>query len=146
MPGKVTGFAGPILERVAIGELNASYGHAVSTHDLGFFRSLWAPDAIWTHPYFDRLDGIDAIAQVVAGAFDTYPLLVYVSEVGALHVTEETAFGSVYVSELTGGVDGQRARVTGRYDDEYRRTSGGWLFARRDYSIFDVSPVPVRLQ
>jgi uncharacterized protein (TIGR02246 family) len=134
-------FSGPIEDRVAIGELNASYGHAVSSHDLDAFAALWIEDALWTHPQYGRLRGKPSVLTVVGSALGTYPLLVFMGHVGALRVDGDEARGSVYVDEVVGDQTGNASRVTGRYDDRYVRRDGRWLFAERHYNIYHLSDI-----
>lgn len=141
-------FEGAMADRVALGELNASYGHAVAQHDLDGFAALWAEDAVWTHPQYGALTGRSAIVEVVRAAFDAYPLLVFFGQLGQLIVDGDGARGTLYVNELAGNQTGEVGRVAGRYEDRYVRRNGRWLFAERHYHIYhwaetDAWPVSV---
>lgn len=128
-----------VADRLALIELNSSYAHAVSTHDLALFMSLWGDDATWTHPYFGTLEGTQAIKETVGQAMDAYPLLVFTCQLTSLEINGGGAKGTVFVSELTGKSDGTKERVTGRYDDTYVKAGETWCFQSREYAILDVS-------
>jgi hypothetical protein len=128
-------FSGPIEDRFALGELNASYGHAVSSHDLNALGRLWAEDGLWTHPQYGTLRGLPSIMTVLGAALNAYPLLVFMGHLGQLAVNGDEASGSVYVDEVVADMTGNASRVAGRYDDRYVRRDGRWLFAERHYRI-----------
>ncbi len=131
----LVGFAGPVEDRLAIHELNLAYGDAVTRHDLAVFRTLFADDAVWTHPEVGSRNGGDAIAGLIAEAFAAYPMVVLTSAPGALRVDGDRAEGRVFIEEVVTTADGGGYRCRGRYLDRYVRHGGRWLYARRDYAL-----------
>ena len=129
-------FTGALADRVAVQELNASYGDAVSRHDIDQFAALWSEDAKWFHPQMGQLTGRAAIIASCQKALDAHPMLVFMSAMGQLEVLGEEATGCVYVSELVTDANGDTFRVTGRYDDQYVKQGTTWLFRDRRYHIF----------
>ena len=127
-------FEGPLDDRVAIQELVASYGDAVSRHDIEDWGALWTADAVWRHPELGDLSGRSAIIASCADAMKRYPLLVFTVMLGAVRVQGDKAEGRAFTSELVTNADGVTYRVTGRYDDLYAKCDGRWLFAQRTFT------------
>ncbi|RME64541.1 MAG: nuclear transport factor 2 family protein [Alphaproteobacteria bacterium] len=128
------GFSGPLEDRVAIRELNAAYGDAVSRRDKDDFAATWASDAIWHLPWLDPVEGRDAIVSLWLEQIANYPFHNYSGMVGQLAVTGARASGRVWTSELVENIMGKSGRVTGRYDDDYVKGDGRWYFARRVFT------------
>jgi len=128
-------FEGPPEDRLAIQELVASYGDAVSRQDIDDWGALWVEDSLWRHPEVGDMVGRTEIIARCADAMRRYPLLVFMAMLGALKVQGDRAEGRAYSSELVTNAEGATYRVTGRYDDIYVRDSGRWLFAHRIFTI-----------
>jgi len=128
-------FEGPAEDRLAIRELVARYGDAVSRQDIADWGALWAEDSVWRHPEVGDMTGRAEIVARCADAMARYPLLVFMAMLGSLKVTGDRAEGRAYSSELVTNTEGVTYRVTGRYDDAYVRQGGHWLFARRAFTI-----------
>jgi ketosteroid isomerase-like protein len=128
-------FEGPLEDRLAIQELVASYGDAVSRQDIADWGALWAEDSLWRHPEVGDMMGRADIVARCADAMARYPLLVFLALLGALKVQGDRAEGRAYSTELVTNAEGATYRVTGRYDDIYVRQGERWLFARRIFTI-----------
>ena len=128
-------FAGPLKDRVAIHELVAAYGDAISRLNVEEFGTLWAEDAVWVHPQVGTREGRGAIMQMCADAMKNYSQLVFTGALAALEIRGDHAAGRNYTSELVTDLKGATVRVTGRYDDEYVRRGGRWLFKRREFNL-----------
>lgn len=127
-------FKGPVEDRLAIRELCARYGDAVHRHDRAAYAALWAEDGVWTHPELGAQVGREAITQTCAAAMDSFPMIHFLSMVGALEISGEEARGADYVSETVTDLEDRTYEVRGRYDDEYVKIRGEWLFKRRAYT------------
>jgi hypothetical protein len=128
-------FEGPIEDRLAIHELVASYGDAISRHSVEELMPLWSADASWEHPQIGRFVGRAVIIDALAEAMTRYPLLVLTGSLGALNVHGERASGRNYTAELVTDENGVTYHMTGRYDDEYVKRDGRWLFQARRFNI-----------
>jgi len=128
-------FEGPSEDRLAIQELVASYGDAVSRQDIVDWEALWAEQSLWRHPEVGDMVGRADIVARCAEAMRRYPLLVFTAMLGALKVEGARAEGRAYSTELVTNLEGATYRVTGRYDDVYVQQDGRWLFAQRIFTI-----------
>jgi uncharacterized protein (TIGR02246 family) len=131
-------YTGSVADRLAIRELCESYGDAVCRHDLGDWRALWVEDSEWSHPDVGQLAGIDAIAAAVAAAMAQYPQIVFISAPGSIRVQGDRAAGRDYTSELVTDNEGKTYRMTGLYEDVYRKHGGDWFFQARRFHILHV--------
>jgi uncharacterized protein (TIGR02246 family) len=131
-------FEGPAEDRLAIRELVAAYGDAVTRNSAGDWGALWAEDGVWAMPDFpgwELMRGKDLIVSTWVEAMKNYPMNVNIQTLAAVTVTGDTATGRAYTSELVTDASGATYRVTGRYDDEYVRTDGRWLFRSRVFKV-----------
>ena len=128
------GFSGPIEDRVAIQELNATYGDAVCRRDKAAFADTWAEDAIWHLPWGEPVSGRTAIADFWAEQIANYPFHNFSSYIGSLEIDGDRAAARVWTSERVENVKGQGGVVTGRYDDEYVKRGGRWSYAARRFT------------
>lgn len=127
-------FTGPAIDRQLIQELNAAYGDAVSRRDAADFAATWAEDAVWHLPWLDPVQGRDVIVSLWLEQMANYPFHNFSFYMGAIEVDGDRARGRVWTSELVINVKGQEGRVTGRYDDDYVRRDGRWLYARKAFT------------
>ena len=67
-------------------------------------------------------------------AMSHLPHVVATSTLGALRVDSDRATGRAYPRELVVRADGSVRVDTGRYDDEYVKRGGRWLFKSRIYT------------
>ncbi len=131
-------FEGPVEDRLAIRELVATYGDAVTRNDPAEWGSLWAENASWSMPDFpgwELMEGRETIVATWIEAMKNYPFQCNIQTPGSLAVTGDRATGRTYTSELVTDATGATYRVTGRYDDEYVKSQGRWLFKRRDFKV-----------
>ncbi len=127
-------FSGPLEDRIAIQELNASYGDAVSRRDKDDFAATWAEDGRWKLPNIDEVTGRAVIVELWLSQMANYPFHNFSGYVGALEINGDRATGRVWTSELVENIKGVSGRVTGRYDDEYVKRDGRWYFARKVFT------------
>ncbi|MBI1179926.1 MAG: DUF4440 domain-containing protein [Alphaproteobacteria bacterium] len=131
-------FTGPAEDRLAIQELVAAYGDAVTRRSAEEWGALWAEDGFWSMPDFEgweRMEGRDTIVSTWVAAMENYPLNVNIATLGAVTVNGNAATGRAYTSELVTDATGATYRVTGRYDDDYVKRGGRWLFQRRVFKV-----------
>lgn len=131
-------FTGPFEDRLAIHELVASYADAITVRDGDAWKSLWAEDSEWCLPLIPGMESIkgrDAIYGAWSAAMKDFPEMVGAASLGMLEVTGEEAKGRAYPRELIISPDGTTSTDYGRYDDEYIKQDGRWLFKSRTHSI-----------
>lgn len=131
-------FDGPAEDRLAIRELVAAYGDAVTRNSAEDWGALWAEDSVWAMPDFpgwELIKGKSAIVSTWIDAMKNFPMNINVQSLGAVTVTGDTAAGRAYTSELVTDATGATYRVTGRYDDQYVRQNGRWLFRSRMFKV-----------
>jgi len=124
-----------IEDRIEIKQLRHRYAYAVDSHDWETFQTLFTDDATIRFPQdnaeqsaFEGRDGLEAFGE----AMDEHLIFsAHMMHNPVIDVKGDTAAGTWYaeVPEVTpqGSV-----LIHGRYEDEYRRTSGGWRFAGVD--------------
>ncbi|MGE0666222.1 MAG: nuclear transport factor 2 family protein [Sphingomonadales bacterium] len=130
-------FTGPFEDRLAIHELVMAYADAVTNRDADAWAATWAKDGVWILPTSAataKVEGRDAIVAAWVGAMKNFPNLAAVSTLGVVEVTGDRARGRAYPRELVINADGTTRHDTGRYDDEYVKRDGKWLFKSRTYT------------
>lgn len=136
-------FEGATEDRLAIRELVDSYGDAVSRHDVTAWGANWTEDSVWTLnlPGLDRVVGRADIVALWVKAMAEYEFVYMVANPGEIHVSGERATGRFYTSELTHLKSGEEQRILGRYEDEYVKLSGRWLFKSRNYKMLHLQTI-----
>lgn len=136
-------FTGPLEDRVAIHELVASYGDAVTTRDGDAWIANWAEDAVWKLPAIpgmERVEGRPAILKAWLDAMPGWPNQVNFQRCGAITVEGDRAWGHTYTDELNQDANGVWERWLNRYDDEWVKRDGRWLFASRSLTVLAIRP------
>ena len=127
-------FTGAAEDQMAIRTLHDSYGDAVFRRDADQWGGNWAEDGLW-HLMGTDVKGRDAIVGLWVGAMAGFTFVAFFSQVGAIEITGDRATGRVFTHEVLETSDGTISRPVGRYDDEYVRHGGRWLFQSRRYSL-----------
>jgi uncharacterized protein (TIGR02246 family) len=129
----VEGISGPEADVAAIRALHEAYADAVNRIDAARWGALWAEDATWSLMGM-QVEGRAAIVQMWQGAMAGFGFVGFFSQLGALCVNGDRAEGRVWTHEVLDGPEGER-RPLGRYDDQYVKRDGRWLYLRREFSL-----------
>jgi hypothetical protein len=127
-------FYGPLEDRIAIQELVAEYGDAVSRRNKIDFANTWDLQGVWHLPWLEPVSGRDAIADVWEGQINNYPFHNFSGYLGSIEIDGNYAKGRLWTSELVANSKGQSGVVTGLYDDEFVKRGNRWLFARKVFT------------
>jgi uncharacterized protein (TIGR02246 family) len=127
-------FTGPLEDRIAIQELNAFYGDAVSRRDKDDFGACFAEDATWHLPWRDPVTGRDAIITLWVEQIANYPFLSFSGYVGAIEIDGDRASGRLWTRELVADADGVSSQVAGRYDHQYVKRAGRWYYYHKAFT------------
>jgi SnoaL-like domain len=125
---------GPIEDQLAIRHLHERYADAVFRRDPVDWGALWAEDASWDL-MGTKVEGKEAIVTLWSGAMAGFAFVAFFSQIGALELDGDRGTGRVYTNELLEMPDGTLSRPVGLYEDQYVRSSGGWLYQRRDFKV-----------
>ena len=110
-------FSGPIEDRLAIRELHDSYCDAVLRKDPDDWGALWTEDAVWSLMGTEVI-GRENIVNLWNGAMSQF----------------DTASGRYQTHEIL--VENGEPRVAGgRYDDEFVKIDGQWLYSKRIFVV-----------
>jgi ketosteroid isomerase-like protein len=135
-------FNGPIVDRLAIRELVATYGNAVTERDADAWGALWAENSIWSLPGvpgMERVEGRTAIVAAWIEGMKQFPFQVNIQTPGSLSVHGDTASGRCYTHERVKDLSGQPAIWINVYKDDYVKIDGQWLFKSRTLDILDIT-------
>lgn len=114
----------------AIRDLGVLYARAVDDHDIDSVVRMYTPDGVFESPG-DRAAGAEAIRTAYVASFDIYRTMLHTPHPGVVQLHDDgTASGwSHGHAELAT----RRTLVltSFRYEDDYRKIEGRWLFAHR---------------
>lgn len=130
----ITGFEGPVEDRLAIRELVDAYGDAVCRRDADAWVATWAPDGQWIIRGA-TITGHAALRSTWTGAMAAYRFVSFAGFPGAIRVMGNTAQLRVQTTEWLLPVDGPARLQHGAYADVLTRIDGRWRFARRSFSV-----------
>ena len=126
-------FSGPIEDRLAIRELHDAYCDAVLRFDPDDWGALWTEDAVWSLMGTEVI-GRTNIVNLWNGAMGAFDAVSFLGIPGSLEVTGDTARGRYQTHEIL--VEKGEPRVAGgRYDDEFVKIDGQWLYSKRIFVI-----------
>jgi uncharacterized protein (TIGR02246 family) len=115
----------------AIRRLLHAYGDAVRARDAEAWGNTWTDDGRWELGPGRVIEGREAIVEHWRSSLAAYRHVVQLYLSSTATIDGDDAAGRAHLIELNDPVDGDRRVLVGWYDDEYRRTDGGWRFARR---------------
>lgn len=126
-------FSGPIEDRLAIRELHDAYCDAVLRKDPEDWGALWTEDAVWSLMGTEVV-GRKNIVNLWNGAMAQFDAVSFLGIPASLSVTGDTASGRYQTHEIL--VEKGEPRVAGgRYDDEFVKIDGQWLYSKRIFVI-----------
>lgn len=126
-------FSGPIEDRLAIRELHDSYCDAVLRTDPDDWGALWTEDAIWSLMGTEVV-GRENIVNLWNGAMSAFDAVSFLGIPGSLKITGDTATGRYQTHEIL--VENGEPRIAGgRYDDEFVKIDGQWLYSKRIFNV-----------
>jgi uncharacterized protein (TIGR02246 family) len=115
----------------AIRRLKASYADACDRgYDADTLASLFAEDAVWDGGTFGRYEGREAIRQFFQGVSSDIPFAMHYMVNPIIEVDGDTATGKWHLFQTCTFAGNQAIFGAARYDEEYRRIDGKWLFWR----------------
>lgn len=148
-----------LIEQLAIGRLQSAYADVINRRAWDELEPLFEPDApIRIDPVTRdaiELEGAAALGEFVGGAVERFAFFEFVIlnshvELPTAAAPDEAA-ARIFMCEIRRDVGTLEWSVAyGVYHDRYRRSSGSWRFARRDYQSLtrtggEVFPFPHHL-
>ncbi len=124
----------------AIGDLTSLYARAVDDHDLDTLVAMFTPEGVF-EVRGHRAAGAEQLRTAYVESFGTYRTMLHTPHPGVvqLHGNGTASGWSSGHAELAT----RRTLVLAafRYEDDYRRLDGRWLFARRSVTFMYAVPV-----
>jgi uncharacterized protein (TIGR02246 family) len=116
----------------AIRRLKARYADACDrNYDADTLASLFAEDAVWDGGTFGRYEGREAIRRFFQGVSSDIPFAMHYMVNPIIEVAGDTATGKWHLFQTCTFAEGNQAIFgAARYDEEYHRIDGEWLFWR----------------
>jgi uncharacterized protein (TIGR02246 family) len=117
----------------AIKRLKARYAAFCDAgYDADGIAALFAEDAVWDGGLFGRYEGREAIREFFRGVSSQITFALHYMTNPIVEVVDgETATGRWYLFQACTFADGNQAIWGGaRYDEEYVKRDGEWLFKR----------------
>lgn len=127
-------FTGPLEDRIAIRELNDTYGDGVVRVDAGTWGSVWADDAHWNLMGM-AVDGKEAIVGMWSEAMKNFAAVSFSCVPAAIEIDGDKATSRVQTQEIMKQADGSTRVIGGLYEDELEKRDGQWLFTSRIFNI-----------
>ena len=126
-----------MIDELAIQQTISLYHEGASKPDLEQLISTFLPDGTWEVPAFEFLcNGHAEMREVMSGLLEPIEYLVQINAPAVIVVDGDTASARSLIRESAkfrnrpGLMD-----VVGQYNDELKRTSDGWKFAHRTFTI-----------
>lgn len=127
-------FKGPIEDRLAIRELNDTYGDGVVMMDAHVWGSVWAEDASWDFMGM-TIEGREAIVQTWQGAMGNFDKVSFSCVPSMIEVNGDTAIARCQTQEVLKGKDGSTRMIGGLYSDRLVKREGAWVYTHRAFEI-----------
>lgn len=131
-----------VLEHVEeIRKLKVRYCHSVDAYDADTTASFFTEDAIFDVGPRGRCEGRQQVLEFFKGSRERLPFFVHMVMNPLIEVDGDTAKGSWYLMQAS-TVGGTNEAVWGsaRYDDEYVRVDGKWMFKNVAVTMFFWTP------
>lgn len=127
-------FTGPVEDRLAIRELNETYGDGVLRFDAETWGSTWAEDAVWDFMGME-LKGRSAIVETWLSAMQGFEAVSFSCVPASIEIEGDRATSRVHTQEILKAKDGTTRMVGGAYRDELERRDGRWVFTKRTFAV-----------
>jgi hypothetical protein len=124
--------SGPLEDRILIRELYGLYADASSRGSAEDWLALWTDGGQWNSHIFQCTGKIE-LRQQWDSLWANFASLGFLSEVGPIEVTGDTAKARSVAREIIRLTDGSLYKLIGAYEDHLVKANGEWLYARRDY-------------
>lgn len=127
-------FTGPLEDRVAIRELNDTYGDGVVRVDADTWGTVWDDDAHWDL-MGHAVDGKDAIVGFWKQAMTGFEAVSFTCVPASIEIDGDKAASRVQTQEIMRMADGKSRVIGGLYTDELEKRGGKWVFTSRIFKI-----------
>lgn len=127
-------FTGPMEDRLAIRELNDTYGDGVVRIDADTWGTVWTDDAHW-NLMGHTVDGKEAIVGFWKQAMQGFEAVSFSCVPASIEINGDTATSRVQTQEIMKMADGTTRVVGGLYDDKLAKVDGQWRFTSRVFKI-----------
>lgn len=129
-----------VAHELAVRTLVARYADAVCRHDVSAWRSTWAEDSEW-QLMGSTLTGRDAITEYYESVVAQLEAVVQFAHGGIIEFAgADSAHGRWSITEHARMANGDPLFTIGLYEDDYVRSDGEWLFARRIFRNLYIGP------
>jgi uncharacterized protein (TIGR02246 family) len=125
-------------DQLEIRSLIENYSDAVMRRDSATIMTLWSDDCVWgvpDMPGYERVAGKAAIRQSFESAQALFPFCFLICVPGHIAIEGDRATARTYTTEILTDTGGATRRAVGRYEDEFARSDGRWLFTERIWYI-----------
>jgi hypothetical protein len=129
-----------LLDQAAIRDLAAIYALVRDDHDIDGLMRCFAPDGAFIHDG-EPIRGRDALREYYLGNMRRHAFSHHIPHSHVIDFRDETSATGVVTGH--GEFAGADTLVVCayRYDDEYVKVDGRWMFARRDHAFMYAVPI-----
>lgn len=118
------------------------YFHTFDERDASGFAGIWTTDAVWSAGPGHQVTGRQEIRQAAEAMWGQFGATHHWSSNALVDVDGEVATAVVDLHAFAQVADGSWTQTAATYRDEFRRTSGVWLLARRETDVHHTFAVP----
>ena len=125
-----------VRDQLEIRSLIEAYGDCVTRRVPDEIMELWADDCRWSVPDMEGLEdvrGKGAIRANFEAAQGLFNVTFLVCNPGNIAIDGDKATARTYTTEVLESTEGEVRHAVGRYDDEFARIDGTWLFTSRTW-------------
>jgi len=126
-------------DELALNKLMARYVDAANRRDGAAWSNTWAEDACWLLMGME-ITGRKNILGLWQQVLEGFEFALLMPSSGHVDLAGDTATGHWYLQEFTRDHQGETLVALSRYNDDYVKVDGKWLFARREYNFLYRGP------
>ena len=126
-------FTGPIEDRQAIRDLYDTAADASSRGDRDTWMACYAEEGCEWNTHIFNCSGKVEIASQWDQLCANFEKVGFISQVGSIEVTGDSAHARITAQEIIRLKDGKIYKLIGLYRDNLVRINGQWRLTRRDY-------------